>query len=221
MIFVNAKLLRQFGKRVKEGTILFKEGEPGASMYVVHRGKVKISKLVDGQPTLLAVMTDGQFFGEMAILNRDARSATATAVMDTELLEIPSAGFELLMQKSPEIALQMVKAFSDRLKDTNKMLNVLFYQDDYSRVVMTVFNLCEVKVREGNQVIIISLDPNATAGQLNMTSARVIKVMDDLLKADVIQRNPGADGQYKVPHPKELLHFLRFIHETINNKKAS
>lgn len=209
MFYVNAKLLKQFGKRVAEGTTLFNEGEEGCTMFVVHRGKVRISKIIDGQPQTLVVLGEGQFFGEMAILNAETRSATATVAKNSELLEIPAAGFELLMQKSPEMAIQLIKGFSGRLADTNKMLNVLFYQDDYTRMLLLLKNLAEQKVAQGDQLIRIQVDPQAVASQLNIGVDRVRSVVEQCCRAEVLVSDKTG---YRVDEPVNLRYFLRYIH---------
>jgi len=70
-------LLQKFGKTVPAGTVLFKDGESGNQMYVIHSGKVKITKKVGSVEKTLAILPAGEFFGEMAILNNEPRTASA------------------------------------------------------------------------------------------------------------------------------------------------
>ena len=71
-------LLQRFGREFPRGTVLFREGDPGGEMYVVSRGKVSISARGGAVEKVLSTLGQGEFFGEMSILNDAPRSATAT-----------------------------------------------------------------------------------------------------------------------------------------------
>ena len=72
-------LFEKYGMVVDTGKEIFLEGEVGDLMYIIQEGSVRISKLIDGKPHILAVLGKGDFFGEMAIVTRVKRTATATA----------------------------------------------------------------------------------------------------------------------------------------------
>jgi CRP-like cAMP-binding protein len=113
-----AKFLTHF----KKGHVLFHEGEDGEDMYIVQSGKVAIKKkLKDGEATL-AVLEKGDFFGEMAILERMPRSASAEVVEDGDLIVISGEIFGDMIKANPEIAVRMLRKQSIRLRETNKQL---------------------------------------------------------------------------------------------------
>jgi CRP-like cAMP-binding protein len=109
-----AKFLTHFNK----GHVLFHEGDDGEDMYIVQSGKVAIKKkLKEGEATL-AVLEKGDFFGEMAILERLPRSATAEVVEDGDLIVIAGEIFGDMIKANPEIAVRMLRKQSIRLRET-------------------------------------------------------------------------------------------------------
>jgi CRP-like cAMP-binding protein len=113
-----AKFLTHF----KKGQVLFREGEDGEDMYIIQSGRVAIKKRVKDGDTTLATLEKGDFFGEMAILERLPRSATAEVVEDGDLIVISSETFGDMIKANPEIAVRMLRKQSIRLRETNKQL---------------------------------------------------------------------------------------------------
>jgi len=110
-------------REVAGGTPLFHRGEPGDSMYLVENGCVRISvKDADGHDTTLAEMGKGDFFGEMSLLDGNARSADATASVDSRLAVLPRADFRSFLRKNPDIALGILTALTHRLRRTDDLL---------------------------------------------------------------------------------------------------
>ncbi|MFH0825618.1 MAG: cyclic nucleotide-binding domain-containing protein, partial [Pseudomonadota bacterium] len=77
-----------FGKKYEKGEVVFKEGDSGDTMFVVQSGEVEISRIRDDRKLILAVLKRGEFFGEMALMDNQPRSATATVVRKSRLLPI-------------------------------------------------------------------------------------------------------------------------------------
>ncbi len=125
-------LLRHFiDKRVlKENEIVFQEGDPGDGVYIVAVGAVKaIKRIDDASSKVLATFTDGEFFGELALLDGQPRSAGAVATRSSVLLRITFENFRKLMNQAPFIALKIVSQvachLSIRLRETNMKLSEL------------------------------------------------------------------------------------------------
>jgi CRP-like cAMP-binding protein len=113
-----AKFLSHF----EQGHVLFQEGDEGEDMYIIQTGKVAIKKRVkDGEATL-AVLEKGDFFGEMAILERQPRSAAAEMVEAGDLIVISGDVFGDMIKANPEIAVRMLRKYSIRLRETNRQL---------------------------------------------------------------------------------------------------
>jgi len=116
---------RSTGHRVVEhaaGDEVFREGDLGTEMYIVHAGQVEILKNVDGVENQLAVLEKGDFFGEMSLLEELPRAATARALTDVKLLAINGSTFDQMLRGNPEIGVRMMRKLSRRLRQTDQLL---------------------------------------------------------------------------------------------------
>ena len=104
------------------GDVIFRQGDPGRSMFVILEGTVEISQGTDGDKHILANMGPGNFFGEMALITKQPRTAQATAIGHTVLLPIHQETFLERIRSEPELALYILEGLILRLR---KMLFVL------------------------------------------------------------------------------------------------
>ncbi len=110
-------------RQLAAGETLFQTGEPGESLYVVKSGEVELFiKDTAGQKILLAIADVGEVFGELALLDRGPRTATALALADTELLELDRDDLLLLFQKSPNAALRLLAAMGHMTRKADELL---------------------------------------------------------------------------------------------------
>jgi CRP/FNR family transcriptional regulator, cyclic AMP receptor protein len=110
-------------RELAAGTTLFQAGEPGESLFVVSAGEVELFiKDTAGQKIVLTVARDGEIFGELALLDRGARTATALALVDTELLELDRHDLLLLFQKTPEAAIRLLAAVGHMTRKADELL---------------------------------------------------------------------------------------------------
>ena len=98
------------------GTAIFEEGSAGDFMYVVVDGRIRLSL----RNEYIAEESTGGIVGEMALLNSDDRSATATAMTDCVLAPIDLHSFKLLIQHTPDFALHVMNVLADRLRSANE-----------------------------------------------------------------------------------------------------
>ncbi|HNV70525.1 MAG TPA: tetratricopeptide repeat protein, partial [Candidatus Ozemobacteraceae bacterium] len=109
-------------RSVLRGEVIFSQGDFARDLFLVQNGQVEIL-LKDYKQDLkqVAVMRNGDFFGEMALFDKDSvRSATARALQNSTLIIIPGTGFERLLQEKPSISFKLLNALSKRLKDTSQ-----------------------------------------------------------------------------------------------------
>lgn len=110
-------------RQLAAGETLFQTGEPGESLYVVKSGEVELFiKDTAGQKILLAIAGVGEVFGELALLDRGPRTATAFALADTELLELDRDDLLLLFHKSPNAALRLLAAMGHMTRKADELL---------------------------------------------------------------------------------------------------
>lgn len=116
-----AQLLRE--RRLDESDVLCRQGEPGDALFIVTGGRIRLSTTdPSGNEKVLTYFTDGQFFGEMALLTGAPRSATATAETDSQVLVLHKEAFDRLLASHPQIMREMLKVVSQRTLNTNQQL---------------------------------------------------------------------------------------------------
>jgi CRP/FNR family cyclic AMP-dependent transcriptional regulator len=110
-------------KNYRPGEVIIEELTEAERFFIIYTGKIEITKrFEDGEEFVLAVQSDGDFFGEMALLDEGPRSATARAVADTTVLEISRPNFETLLYKAPVLAYSIMKELGSRLRETGALL---------------------------------------------------------------------------------------------------
>jgi CRP/FNR family transcriptional regulator, cyclic AMP receptor protein len=103
--------------------VLFHAGDVGDAMYLIERGKVRICvQAKDGNEVTLAMLGRGDFFGEMALLDGERRSADAVVAEDARLALLSREHFLSFMRSSPDVALEMLTALANRLRHTDELL---------------------------------------------------------------------------------------------------
>ena len=107
------------------GTTIFRQGEPGGKMYVIRSGEVELSLLDDDQQrVVLAVFKDGDFFGELSLLDEEPRSATAVTLTDTDVLLIDREDLRLLFTQKPNAALDVLSMLGRRIRQTDQIIQM-------------------------------------------------------------------------------------------------
>jgi CRP-like cAMP-binding protein len=108
-------------------------------MYIIQTGRVKISKNFGGREHELATLEKGDFFGEMAIVSRFARTATATTVNETQLLAFDRQGFMGMIEKNAKIALNIIDKLSRRLQHANSQIQLMFRSNQRSFIALSLY----------------------------------------------------------------------------------
>ena len=107
-------------RSVKAGTVIVREGDPGDSMFIVSTGQVDATVESDGKTVKVHSFKDGDFFGEMAVLSGQPRTATVTAVKSTELLELSRDNLHGIFSKHPEVEAKIRLAYDERAMNPPK-----------------------------------------------------------------------------------------------------
>jgi CRP-like cAMP-binding protein len=200
-------LFQRFGREFQKGTVLFREGEAGKEMYVVHQGRVTISKTAGGVEKILASLGPGEFLGEMSILSGKPRSATATCAEDSKLLVIDAKTYEAMIRGNAEIAVRLIKRLADRLLEADEQIENLLLADASSRVVHFLARAAQ-KAPKGPAGAKVEITPKELPARVGVKAEAADDVLMKLLKANIISVHP--DGLL-VPDVDKLLHFLEFL----------
>ena len=108
---------------VPQNTRLFRQGDKGDAMYLIESGRVRISiRDEDEQEVILAELAQGDFFGEMSIIDGRQRSADAKVIDDARLAILSRDVFLSFVRSNPDVALEMLSALTDRLRRTDELL---------------------------------------------------------------------------------------------------
>lgn len=164
----------------KDNLILIEE-EVGSTMFIILSGRVKISRITDdGREVILSILSEGDFFGEMALLDGQTRSANVTAIEESELMVIRREDFLQLLRDYPQIAINLLKELAQRIRKSDEHIKSLSLQDATGRVANTLLRIAEDSgVFRRGQVEISELplqqDLANMAGTSRETISRVIK----------------------------------------------
>jgi CRP/FNR family transcriptional regulator, cyclic AMP receptor protein len=201
-------LFLRFGQTFVAGEVLFSEGERGDQMYVIQSGAVQLTRKVRGREVHLATLPAGEFFGEMAIVNNQPRSATATVTEEARLLVIDKRTFEAMVRGNAEIALRFIKKLAARLAHANSQVEVLLLQDLNHRVVKHLRQTAEMSgVIDGpGMQMNITVDDIATAVGAKVKD--VEKCLHGLEQAWLITRD---DTTVHIAEVGKLEQFLEFL----------
>jgi CRP/FNR family cyclic AMP-dependent transcriptional regulator len=120
--------LERLATRVEQVTFaanetIFNENDKGDALYVIDSGSVRIWVIdEDAEPVTLSELNDGEFFGELAVLDRGQRSTNATAITDTSLHRLSSDDFQQFLMQHPEASIDVICAIGARIRQTNALV---------------------------------------------------------------------------------------------------
>ncbi|MBD3240179.1 MAG: cyclic nucleotide-binding domain-containing protein [Chitinivibrionales bacterium] len=170
----------------KAGQIVVREDDDeNQTFFVIASGTVNIAVLSsEGKQTILTRLKKGEFFGEMAILDGEPRSASVLAAEDCDLLMLYRRSFLDILRKYPTIAVRMLVEMSRRLRRTNRHINTLSLMSVYGRVADLILRLGrEQGQRQGNVVVINDRPTHQEMADMVGTSRETVsRVLSQLQK---------------------------------------
>ena len=132
--------VKRFGKH----QTIFREGDPGQTFYLVLSGSVAIVRIgVDGRETILSILKERDFFGEMSSFDTAVRAAGVRTLTDVVVGVVEREDFLALIDRSPRICRLLVIALSERLRAANKLISATSSQDIRSRLASLLLNLMQ------------------------------------------------------------------------------
>jgi len=127
----------------KDSVVLF-ESESGSALFVIVKGKVKVSRFgEDSKEIILTILTESDFFGEMAILDGFSRSANVTAIEDSELFIIQGNELLNLLRSHPEISINLLQELTHRLRAADVKIKSLSLKDAEGKVATVILQLAD------------------------------------------------------------------------------
>ncbi len=150
-------------RRFSSGQIIFHHGDPGGLLYIISKGKVKITHSTpDGQEAMLAIVSVGDFFGELALLDNSPRSATAEALEPTETLTLHRDDFRRFLQDNPDFAMHVLQTMARRIRRLNNQVSDIFFLDLPARLARQLLELADEHGRQTDEGVQIQLSLTQT-----------------------------------------------------------
>ena len=199
----------KYSRDFKAGTVLFEDGEEGDEMFVVQSGSVRISVTAGDVDKTLAILGPGEFFGEMAVLNKRPRTATATIVEDARLLVIKSATFEAMLRDQPEIAIRLIRRLADRLERTDQSLEILLHREPRARVILGLSSLARDRGEQTADGVIVKVSPEELADHCGLDVHMAMDALKRLERAKMIA--PAGAGAVIVRDVARVQQFLDYL----------
>jgi CRP/FNR family cyclic AMP-dependent transcriptional regulator len=206
----------KYGRIYKSQESIFSEGEIGAEMFIIQSGKVRISKKTKDNETTLVILENGDFFGEMAVIDKGPRSASATAVEETKCIVLNEELFEQQMQNNARIVKKILKNMSARLRDANKQIENLLIKDTNRRVANY---LLQMALRHGKTRENIGLGHELTIGELakmvglSNDVEKVREIIDKLTRAKILSMEEGQMTVVSLENLEKFIHYLEMKEE--------
>ncbi len=194
---------RAFPKNVR----VFHEGDESDACYIVRAGDLRVTREhSDGRAIALATLAPGDIFGELAMLDGGARSASVETLADSELLALPAVDMRRLLAEHPDIAVKLIVALVRRLRETNERVSRQSFQTVPSRVAGVLAQLiAEEAMPEGREGVTVRMT-QADLAQLAGTSREsVSRFLATLERAGVVA---VGRGRVTVVQPRRLRSYI-------------
>lgn len=169
------ELLQRFTKSYAPGAVICREGEEGEEMYIIQKGKVRVSKRFADKVHVVSILEKGDFFGETAIVNRTRRTATVTAVDAVELLVFDREGLQNMITRNARIALSIIDKLCRRLQNAHLQIQHLVKRDAKGQIALHLRYLFQ-ELPAGQTVVPFesTLDDVSLAFEMPMDDVRKI-----------------------------------------------
>jgi CRP-like cAMP-binding protein len=175
---------KMIARHYESGKFIFLEDSEGEQCFFVVQGSVKVTRLSkDGREVILAMLNEGEFFGEMALLDGESRSANVIALEETDVLTLNREDFLVVLHDYPQIAIQLLKEMADRLRKSDRQIASLSLSDAEKRIALCIIRFADEQgIIKRGQVSIpkmpIQQDIANMAGTSRETVSRAINLLE-------------------------------------------
>ena len=197
-------LTERFGVHVSGGATVFRQGDPGGSVYVIRAGKVRVLKEANGRRRMVTTLGPGDFFGEMAVMTGKPRSATVEVLEDAELLRVPADNLQEMVVDSGEVGIRLVRHLAERLDEANRFIDVLLEDDVSARIILELQDV--LGTAEGSAAP--DLTDSELALRLGIDKKRVRQGLRRLTRVGLVELSGGF---VLIKDASRLAEFLEFI----------
>ena len=171
-------------KKYSKSDIILMEDEVGDTFFIILEGSVKVTRdSEDGREVILAVLSSGNFFGEISLLDGKTRSANAIALEKTSLMILKRNDFLQLLNEIPQISISLLSELAKRIRKTDEQVENLAFSDAEKRIGISILSISEqLGVIKNGLVKIPKLpfhqDIANMAGTSRETVSRMLKLLE-------------------------------------------
>lgn len=166
--------------------VLINEGDESDALYVILKGKVRVFVSDDsGREVTLNIQGTGEYFGELALLDEQPRSASVITLERSRIALIPKGEFQRCLLEQPEISIKLIRAMSRRIRALTANIKNMALLDVYGRLVFILEHLAVQK--EGGLIIEQRLTHQDIANMVGASREMVSRIMKDLTDGGYIQ----------------------------------
>ena len=186
--------------------VIFHQGDIGDSLFGVIAGQVRISVSDEnGKEVFLNIMEANDAFGEIALIDGEPRTATATAMTEVDLISIDRDRFLALMQDEPSLAIHLLHIFCERLRWTSGLVEDAVFLGMSARLAKRLLHLCERHGHAAGDGVAIDISQSELAQFLSVSRQKVNKCLREWSKEGIIDLSRG---KILVLHKEKLRGFV-------------
>lgn len=154
----------------RNGEVVFSQGDAGDALHAVVTGRIRISTgAADGREIFLNIMEPGDTFGEIALLDGGARTASAVAIADSQLVSLRREHLAGLLEQEPKVALELLRLCGERLRWTSSLLEDAALLDAPARLAKRLLSLGQHHGERGGGGLALRISQEELAGFLGVT----------------------------------------------------
>jgi len=190
-------------RHYRKGEVIFHQDDPADCMHIVEEGSVKISIMsADGREKDIALLQEGECFGEMALLDNSNRSAMATCLDHSETLVLFRQDFLHFLCGYPEFASKIISLLAQRLRNANDTLGDMVFLDVPTRVAKELLVLVETyqKVSYDNKNIVIPIGQEELARLVGSNRETVSRALASYRRMGIVATSHGKITITDMPH---------------------
>ena len=166
-------------KNYPKNAVVLTEGEMGDSLFMIVSGKVKVFiGDEEGREIILKILGPGAFFGEMSMIDKQARSASVTTIEQSSFLVLTHVAFERLIEQAPRIANVVMQILAQRVREADRKIGTLALMDVYGRVASTLLELSVYN--NGKLMVGEKLSQQDLANMVGASREMVNRILKDL-----------------------------------------
>jgi len=184
-------------RRFPKHSTVVEEGLPGDYMYVIREGRVKVTKASDdGREKIMNFLEKGSFFGDMALLTGEVRSASVKTLEPARLLALSRRDFMDILRQSPDLALAVIEELTNRLRETNEQASSLSFQGVKERTRGLFERISQRDPARGNRRMTPALTHQQIADMIGTSRETVTRAVKQLKEEGWLDQ---AGKRYVIP----------------------